>query len=76
MQCKLLSTVARGLARAPGTGVRCKYPAEMLDKIKHGSEKDARWKMLEISRQHAEWERLKREREKKKHDDKEAEKSE
>ena len=32
--------------------------------------------MLEISRQHAEWERLKQDKEKKKQDDKEAERSE
>ena len=49
---------------------------EMLDRLQKGAEEGARWKMLEISKQYAEWERLKREKEKKKQDDKEAEKSE
>ena len=51
-------------------------PKETLEKLQKGSEEGARWKMLEISRQHAEWEKLKREKEKKKRDDKEAERSE
>jgi splicing factor 3A subunit 1 len=48
---------------------------ETQDKLKAGAEDGSRWRMLEVSRQHAEWERLKREKEKKKHDDKEAERS-
>ena len=50
-------------------------PKETLQKLEKGSEDGARWKMLEVSRQHAEWERLKRDKEKKKEDDREAEKS-
>ncbi|EJD06005.1 uncharacterized protein FOMMEDRAFT_104418 [Fomitiporia mediterranea MF3/22] len=46
---------------------------EMLEKLKRGTEEGARWKMLEISKQHAEWERLKQEKEKRKQDDKAAE---
>ena len=49
---------------------------ETIVKLEKGSEEGARWKMLEISKQHAEWERLKREKEKKRQDDKEAERSE
>ena len=49
---------------------------ETLEKLKRATEEGARWKMLEISRQHAEWERLKQDKEKKKQDDKEAERSE
>lgn len=49
---------------------------EMLKKVQKGTEAGSKWKMLEISKQHAEWERNKREKERKKHDDKEAEKSE
>lgn len=51
-------------------------PPELREKITRGTEPDARWKMLEISHQHAEWERARREKEKKRHDDKEAERSE
>ncbi|KAL5490470.1 PRP21 [Sanghuangporus weigelae] len=47
---------------------------QTLEKLKRGTEEGARWKMLEISKQHAEWERLKQEKEKRKQDDKEAEK--
>ena len=50
-------------------------PKETLRKLEKGSEDGARWKMLEVSKQHAEWERLKRDKEKKKEDDKEAERS-
>ncbi|KAH8117529.1 Pre-mRNA splicing factor PRP21 like protein-domain-containing protein [Phellopilus nigrolimitatus] len=48
---------------------------EMLEKLRSGTEEGAKWKMLEISKQHAEWERLRREKEAKKHDDKEAERT-
>lgn len=48
---------------------------DMLAKLQRGTEEGTRWKMLEISKQHAEWERLKREKEKKKENDREAEKS-
>ena len=46
-----------------------------LEKLKAGTGEGARWRMLEVSRQHAEWERVKREKEKKKQDDREAERS-
>lgn len=53
------------------------YPSkDSLERLKARTEEDAKWKMLEISRQHAEWERTKREKEKKRQDDKEAERSE
>ena len=51
-------------------------PPELREKFKRGTEPNARWNMLEISRQHAEWERAKREKERKRADDKEAERSE
>lgn len=47
-----------------------------LEKLKaESTDENTRWKRLELSRQHAEWERIKREKEKKKQDDKEAERS-
>ncbi|KAI5123285.1 hypothetical protein M0805_009306 [Coniferiporia weirii] len=48
-------------------------PKEMLERLQRGTEEGARWKMLGVSRQHAEWERVRREKEKKKQSDKEAE---
>ncbi|THH03808.1 hypothetical protein EW145_g5995, partial [Phellinidium pouzarii] len=46
---------------------------DMLEKLECGKEESAKWRMLETSKQHAEWQRLKREKEKKKQSDKEAE---
>ncbi len=48
---------------------------EMLEKLQKGSEEGTRWKLLEVSKQHAEYEKMKREKEKKRADDKEAERS-
>lgn len=49
---------------------------EMLGKLEENAKEGARWKTLEIAKQHAIWERRVREREKKREDDKEAERSE
>ena len=48
---------------------------ETITRLARDSEEGARWKILEVSRQHAEWEKIKKEKEKKRQDDKEAEKS-
>lgn len=47
---------------------------ETITRLARDSEEGARWKILEVSRQHAEWEKIKKEKEKKRQDDKEAEK--
>lgn len=49
---------------------------EALEQLKERTQDDGRWKTLEIARKHAKWERNKREREKKRQDDQEAERSE
>ncbi|KAJ2930089.1 hypothetical protein H1R20_g7013, partial [Candolleomyces eurysporus] len=46
---------------------------ETLEKLKERTAKGARWTMLDQARRHAKWERTKREREKKRQDDQEAE---
>ncbi|KAI0262914.1 Pre-mRNA splicing factor PRP21 like protein-domain-containing protein [Gloeopeniophorella convolvens] len=46
---------------------------ETLAKLNERSEDGAKWKMLEEARAHAKWERTKREQEKKREDDREAE---
>ena len=48
---------------------------EMLAQLKERTQEGARWKELEIARKRARWEQLKREKEKKREDDKEAERS-
>lgn len=49
---------------------------EMLQQLKGRTEEGARWKSLEVARTHAKWERNKREQDKKRQDDQEAERSE
>ncbi|CAK5264288.1 unnamed protein product [Mycena citricolor] len=50
------------------------YPnKEMLQQLKSRTEEDAKWKTLEVARTHAKWEKNKRERDKKRQDDAEAE---
>jgi len=46
---------------------------ELLKRLKKAIENDARWKTLEVARQHAKWEKNKREREQRRYDDQEAE---
>ncbi|TFK72524.1 hypothetical protein BDN72DRAFT_894688 [Pluteus cervinus] len=46
---------------------------EMLEQLKSRAEEGARWKLLEIAKRHARWERNKREKDKKRQDDQEAE---
>ncbi|PFH52369.1 hypothetical protein AMATHDRAFT_46246 [Amanita thiersii Skay4041] len=46
---------------------------EMLEQLKERTLEGARWKMLEIARKHAKWERNKREKDQKRRDDEEAE---
>lgn len=48
---------------------------EMLEQLKSRTEEGARWKTLEIAKKHAKWERNKREKDKKRFDDQEAERS-
>ncbi|KAF8590517.1 hypothetical protein K439DRAFT_1403640 [Ramaria rubella] len=45
-----------------------------LDRLKAAASEEGKWKILEEAREHAEWERHRREREQKKEDEKEAEK--
>ena len=47
-------------------------PKELLERLKRATEQDARWKILEVARQHAKWEKNKREREQRRQDDQEA----
>lgn len=49
---------------------------EMLQQLKGRTEEGAKWKALEVARMHAKWERNKREQDKKRQDDQEAERSE
>ncbi|KAJ7219077.1 Pre-mRNA splicing factor PRP21 like protein-domain-containing protein, partial [Mycena pura] len=46
---------------------------EMLQQLKGRTEEGARWKALEVARMHAKWEKNKREQDKKRQDDQEAE---
>jgi len=46
---------------------------ETLEKIKERSENGAKWRMLADARAHAKWEYTRREQEKKREDDREAE---
>jgi splicing factor 3A subunit 1 len=48
---------------------------QMLEQLKGRTQEEARWSMLESARKHAKWERNKREREQKRQDDQEAERS-
>lgn len=50
-------------------------PKETLDNLSKLATNDGKWKILEVTREYAEWERIKREREKKRQDDREAERS-
>jgi splicing factor 3A subunit 1 len=49
---------------------------DVLGQIKERTQDGGRWKTLEIARKHAKWERNKREKDKKRQDDQEAERSE
>ena len=46
---------------------------ETLEQLKSQTQENARWETLEIARRHAKWERNKREKDKKRQDDQEAE---
>ncbi|PBK96654.1 hypothetical protein ARMGADRAFT_1163059 [Armillaria gallica] len=46
---------------------------EMLEQLKSRTSEGARWRTLEIAKRHAKWERTKREKDKKRQDDQEAE---
>ena len=46
---------------------------ESLEKLKERSENGAKWNMLADAQAHAKWERTRREQEKKREDDREAE---
>ena len=48
---------------------------ETLEQLKERTQQGARWKDLEIAKKRARWEQVKREQEKKREDDKEAERS-
>ncbi len=48
---------------------------EMLEQLKSRTSEGARWRTLEIAKRHAKWERTKREKDKKRQDDQEAERS-
>lgn len=53
------------------------YPdKEMLEQLKNQTHPTSRWTTLEIAKRYAKWERNKREREKRRQDDQEAERSE
>jgi len=47
----------------------------LLEQLKERTQDGGRWKMLEIARKHARWEKNKREKDKKRQDDQEAERS-
>jgi splicing factor 3A subunit 1 len=49
---------------------------EILEQLKERTEEGARWKMLELARKYAQWEHNKREKDRKRQDDQEAERSE
>ncbi|KAG5645012.1 hypothetical protein DXG03_007289 [Asterophora parasitica] len=46
---------------------------EVLEQLKERTQEGARWKTLEVARRHAKWEKNKREKDKKREDDQEAE---
>ncbi|KAG5354162.1 hypothetical protein C0989_003675 [Termitomyces sp. Mn162] len=46
---------------------------EVLEQLKERTKEDARWKTLEVAQRHAKWEKNKREKDKKRQDDQEAE---
>ena len=48
---------------------------QMLEQLKERTQAGAKWSLLENARKHAKWERNKREREQKRQDDQEAERS-
>lgn len=48
---------------------------EVLGQLKERTKEDSRWKTLEVAKKHAKWEKNKREKEKKRQDDQEAERS-
>lgn len=48
---------------------------ETLEQLKKRTEEGGRWAMLETARRHAKWERAKREKDKQRQDDQEAERS-
>lgn len=52
------------------------YPNKVLEQLKSRTGEGARWKTLEIAKSYAKWERNKREKDKKRQDDQEAERSE
>jgi splicing factor 3A subunit 1 len=49
---------------------------ESLEQLKERAQEGGRWRTLESARKHAKWERAKREKDKKREDDQEAERSE
>jgi splicing factor 3A subunit 1 len=49
---------------------------EMLEQLRELSQEGSRWKMLEQAQKYAKWERIKQEKDKKRQDDQEAERSE
>jgi len=52
------------------------YPnKDMLQHLKEQAQEGSRWKMLEQARRHAKWQRNKREKDQKRKDDQEAERS-
>jgi splicing factor 3A subunit 1 len=53
------------------------YPDKgVLEQLKERAQDGGRWKTLEVARKHAKWERNKREKDKRRQDDQEAERSE
>lgn len=48
---------------------------EALEQLKSRTEEGYRWKLLEIAKRHAKWEKYKREKDKQRQDDQEAERS-
>jgi splicing factor 3A subunit 1 len=48
---------------------------EKLEELKERTKLDGRWKSLDLARKYAKWERIKREKDKKRQDDQEAERS-
>lgn len=50
-------------------------PKETLDRVNEMTESEGKWKRLSEVRRHAKWERIQRERQKQREDDKEAERS-
>lgn len=56
---------------------RVLYPdKDMLEQLKNQAAEGSRWRTLEVAKRHAKWERNKREKDKKRQDDQEAERSE